>query len=201
MAVSSGTLAPPGEYNWNCVHWHHLTNTIELVLPSAHPSPQPKWQINRFSCFCTAHGRKSLYFTMGDPFPKNCPFPWGGEYEPPSNTWFSGPIKVHNPKGISTDSAVFAQTTAECPNTLQWDTPSPLKIAPSHGGSGPHLIHGSLGPPESSTQTASQLLQAFSQGSLVWQTDRPTDRPRYSVGKNSASMYVVRAMRSKNKTS
>jgi len=26
-----------------------------------------------------------------------------------------------------------------------------LRIAPSHGGSGPHLTHGSLGPPESST--------------------------------------------------
>jgi len=23
------------------VHWRHLANTIELVLPSAHPSPQP----------------------------------------------------------------------------------------------------------------------------------------------------------------
>jgi len=32
---------------------------------------------------------------------------------------------------------------------------------PSHGGSGPHLIHGSLGPPESWTQTASRSLQPF----------------------------------------
>ena len=54
-----------------------LPNTIELVLPSAYPSPQPTRQIDRFSHFCTAHGRKSLYFTMGAPFPKNCPFPWG----------------------------------------------------------------------------------------------------------------------------
>jgi len=50
-----GTLTPPGEY-------------IELLLPSAQPSPQPKRQIARFSRFCTAHGR---YFTMGDPFPQN----------------------------------------------------------------------------------------------------------------------------------
>ena len=27
--------------------------------------------------------------------------------------------------------------TAECPYTLQWDAPFPLKIAPSHWGSGP----------------------------------------------------------------
>jgi len=30
-------------------------NTIELVLPSAHESPQPKRQIDRFSRFCRAH--------------------------------------------------------------------------------------------------------------------------------------------------
>jgi len=52
------------------VQWRQLTNTIQLVLPSAHLSPQPKWQIDRFSHFCTAHSRKCPYFTMGDPFPK-----------------------------------------------------------------------------------------------------------------------------------
>jgi len=44
------------------------------------------------------------------------------------------------------------------------------------GDLNPHLIHGPLGPPKSSTQTASRLVQPFLQGSLVWQTDRPTDR-------------------------
>ena len=35
----------------------------------------PKWHLNRFSRFCTAHGRQSLYLTMGHPFPpQNCPF-------------------------------------------------------------------------------------------------------------------------------
>jgi len=52
--------------------------------------------------------------------------------------------------------------------------PSPLKIAPSHGGSGPHLIHGSLGPPESSTQMASRSVQPFCR---AHKCDRPTDRP------------------------
>jgi len=37
----------------------------------------------------------------------------------------------------------------------------PLKIDPSHGGSGPRLIHGSLGPPKSSNQTVCQSIQAF----------------------------------------
>jgi len=44
-----------------------LTNTIELVLLSAYPSPQPKRQIDRLSGFCTAQGRKCLYFTMDAP--------------------------------------------------------------------------------------------------------------------------------------
>ena len=48
-------------------HWRHLANTIELVHPSAHLSPQHKQQIDRFSRFCTCHGRKTLYFTMGAP--------------------------------------------------------------------------------------------------------------------------------------
>ena len=48
-------------------HWRHLANTIELVHPSDHLSPQHKQQIDRFSRFCTCHGRKTLYFTMGAP--------------------------------------------------------------------------------------------------------------------------------------
>jgi len=50
-------------------HWCHLANTIELVFPSAHQILQPKWQIDWFSCFCTAHDRKYLYFSVGAPFP------------------------------------------------------------------------------------------------------------------------------------
>jgi len=43
---------------------------------------------------------------------------------------------------------------------LQWALLSP-KIASSHAGSRPHLIRGSMGPPESSTQTASRSVQLF----------------------------------------
>jgi len=41
----------------------------------------------------------------------------------------------------------------------------------------PHLIHGSLGLPEWSTQMASRSVQSPLQGQLVWQADRP----RYST--------------------
>jgi len=45
------------------------------------PCPQPKRQIDQFSRFCTAHGRWSLYFTMGASLPQNCPT-YGGHLEP-----------------------------------------------------------------------------------------------------------------------
>jgi len=160
-------------------HWRHLANTMELVLPLPHPSPQPKRQIDRFIRYCTARGRKSLYFTMGVPFPK-----------------IAGP---------------FSWVTAECPYTLQWDAPPPLKIAHSimpalcslcncvlsfflsvlcslrlpviikvssylmlfpWGDLNAHLIHGYLDPPESSIQTASRSVYPSLQGSLVC---KPTD--------------------------
>jgi len=57
-----------------------------------------------------------------------------------------------------------------------------IQNCPFPWGSGPHLIHGSLCPPETSVQTASRLVQPFLYGSIVWRTDRPTYRPRYSVG-------------------
>jgi len=86
------------------------------MILSAHPSPQPKRHLDRFSCF-------------------------------------------------------FAQMTAECPYTLR-DDPSPLKIAPSHGGLGLPSNTWFPGPPEFSAQMASRSVQPFLQSSLVWQTDR-----------------------------
>ena len=40
-------------------HWRHLANTIELLLPSAHPNPRSKRQINQFSRLCISQGRVS----------------------------------------------------------------------------------------------------------------------------------------------
>jgi len=72
------------QYDWT--HWRHLANTSGLLLPSTHPSPQPERQIDRFSHFCTAYGRKYLYFTMDSPFPNIAPSHRGSG--PASNTWF-----------------------------------------------------------------------------------------------------------------
>jgi len=57
-----------------------------------------------------AHERYSLYFTMGCSFPLKIALSHRGS-RLPSNTWFLGPTRVHNPKGISIGSAVFAGLT------------------------------------------------------------------------------------------
>jgi len=54
------------------------------------------------------------------------------------------------------------------------------KIVLSRGGSGPHLIPGSLGQPESTSQTAPRSVQPLLRGWRRWQTDRR----RYSVCNN-----------------
>jgi len=106
-----------------CAHWRHLAKMI-------------KRQFDWFSRFCTAHGRKSLYFTMGDPFPQNCSFSWGrsGPHlihdsliiiiiqkfitctcsQALSMNRRREPVRAKNPNGITVSSAVFTQVTAEC---------------------------------------------------------------------------------------
>ena len=90
-------------------------------------------------------------------------------------TRFLGPIRANNPNGMSIGSAVFAQMTAECPYTLQWGAPSPLKIAPSHGGPGPQSNIWFLGPSQVLNPNGIWIGAAVFAG-LTSETDRPTDR-------------------------
>jgi len=64
------------QYPPTTAHWRHLANTIELVLPSAHSSPQPKRQLDRFSRFCTAYGGVSILYN-GRPSPPKLPLAMG----------------------------------------------------------------------------------------------------------------------------
>jgi len=94
--------------------WTH----IKYIVCWAHLSPQPKWHFDRFSRFCTAHRRVSLYFTTGCPFlPQNCPSRGG-----------SGPHLIYDSFGQSEPTtqttsrsvhSFFVQLTAECLYTLQ----------------------------------------------------------------------------------
>jgi len=80
------------------------------MIPLAHPIPQTKQHLDRFSHFYTDDRRVSLYFAMGRPFPLKIAHYHGGS-GPPSNTWFPGSNRVLNPRGISIGSAVFAGLT------------------------------------------------------------------------------------------
>jgi len=87
-------------------HWGNLAYTIELVLPSAHPSPQPKQQINWFSRICTAHGRMSSGILWHVLSPNSYPLRMGDlgsiQY---MLTWVH---RAHNLNGIPIGSAIFA---------------------------------------------------------------------------------------------
>jgi len=84
----------------------------------------------------------------------------------PHLTRFPGPIRAHNPNGILISSAVFAQMTAECIYTLQWDVLPPSKLPFPWGIWTPSNTR-LLWPPESSTQMASRSVHPFLQGSVL----------------------------------
>jgi len=119
----------------------------------------------------------------GRPYPLELPLQMG--IWTPRNTQCLGPMRAHNPNGTSIGSAMFAQMTAECPYTLQWFACFLLKIAPSHVGIWTSCNTWFIGPTRVMNPNGNLIVQPFFQDSLVWQTgratDRPTDRPRYSV--------------------
>jgi len=121
--------------------WRPLANTV-------HPSPQLNRQIDRLSQFCTAHDRVSSDMPGHVLSPNNCPLDKRTMLWLPSapgfwhDTWtdwfhvgnlgsictcFFGPTRVHNPNGISTGSAVFAQFTSECRREYR-GLPFPTKL-------------------------------------------------------------------------
>ena len=114
-------------------HWHHLANTIELVLSSAHPTLQPKRQIDRFSRFCTDHG-ESPYTLQWAPLSSKIDPSHGGS-RPPSNTWFLGSIRAHKPNGISIGSPVLHRWPQSALILYNGTPISPWKLPLPMGGS------------------------------------------------------------------
>jgi len=73
--------------------------------------------------------------------------------------------------------------------------PFPLYISPCYGGSGPHLISGSLGPYPSPQpngiligSAVFPVLTTATDRPTDRQTDRQTDRPRYSVSNSTVTI-------------
>jgi len=90
--------------------------------------------------------------------------PFHGGSGPPSNKWFLGPIRVHNPsigfiRCCSDDRNVSLYFTMV--RFFSSELPFPM------GDLNPRLIHGSLGPPEFSPQVASRSVEPFLHGSVA----------------------------------
>jgi len=135
-------------------HWRHLANTIELVHPSESTTQTANRSVQPFFAQVTSESPCTYNWR---PHPPKLSLPMGDM--DPHVTRFLGPIRA---------------ITQTAPRSVQPFLRRRQKrvrivfnIAPSHGGSGPHLIHGSLGPPESETQTASRSLQPFLRGSVT----------------------------------
>jgi len=160
VSFYKGTLAPPGEYDWTCSSFGPLESTTDTANGSVQP-------------FLHSLRQKVPILYNGRPYPPELPLLMG-DLDLPCNTWCFLSIRVHNPNGTSIGSAVFAQMTAECLYTLQWFACFPSKLPLPMLSSRPHLILGSLSPPESATQMATWSFQPFLQ---IWQTDRATERP------------------------
>jgi len=154
------------------------------MIPWVHPSPQPKLHLDWFNRLMHSLHQSVIRHVRACPSPQNCPFLWGSG--PPFNTWFLGCTWFIVPSSISINSAVFAQLTADSPciyNGLSLLSKLPLPM----GDLDSHLIHGSLGPTESSTQ-----MSHFAGFISDRQTDiqRLTERPHYLVCNSRLHLYM-----------
>jgi len=86
------------------------------------------------------------------------------------------PTRVLNPNGTSISSAVFAQMTAECPYTSQWDDPFLSKLPLPVDGSELPSNTWFLGPNRVLNPNGISIGAAVFAG-LTSVTDRQTDRP------------------------
>jgi len=142
------------------------------TILSAHSSPQPKWHLDRFSRFCTAHDRVSLCFTTGRSIPPyNYPFPRGSG---PQNTILSA---NSSPQPKCHLDRFSRSCTDDHRASLYFTTgrPSPSKLPLPMGGCGPPSNTWFFGPTRvpnpNGISTASTVLAG-----LTGVTDQHTDR-------------------------
>jgi len=87
-SIGSAVSAQLTAESFYTLEWATLPQNCPLMDPDgdphliqdslgASPSPQSKGHHDRFSRFCTADRRVSLYFKMGRPSPSKLPFQWG----------------------------------------------------------------------------------------------------------------------------
>jgi len=155
--------------------WHSISAMSSSDSLTQKPTPRIKLRVTSY------HTTKVIAHQTPKPFIANC-FPKLvamatslSTYGPPSNTWFLRPIQAHNPNGIPIGSAVFAQTTVECPCTLHWVACSSPKLCPFPWGSGPPSNTWFFRPTQVLNPNGSSVGAADFAG-LTSVTDRQTDR-------------------------
>jgi len=137
-----------------------------------------------------AQTTRSVIIQRPPVFPLKLSIPMG-ESGPPSNTWLLRPTQVLSQNGIPIHSTVFAQLAADCTHTLQWASPCPHQHCPFSWGIWPPSTTWFLAP---TTRVLNQ--NSTSIGSVIFPrlttvSDRPTDRPRYSVCNSRLHLYGV----------
>ena len=75
-----------------------------IMLSWANTSPQTKRRLDRFSHFCTAHHKVSLYFAMGGPFPIKLTSSYSGVQIP------IGIVDSRSPVGIWTSTQTASRS-------------------------------------------------------------------------------------------
>jgi len=124
-----------------------------FLRPTRVHNPNSNRSVQPF--FCTAHGRVSSGMPGYVLSPNNCP-----------SAWRSGPHLIHAslgpPESISQTASRSVQPFLySSRQSVVGNVMTCPSLAPSHGGSVPHLIRGSLRPLNSASQTASRLVQPF----------------------------------------
>jgi len=123
------------------------------MIPTAHPSQQPKRHPYRFSRLCTDDRRVSIYLTIGRPFsPKNLPLPMGDLEQGRSDGGYIGIYAL--PKSVP-DQLFCALIAADVVRLLVYRTvvscsknyTHPKRISGYDPDLEPHLIHGSRAHP------------------------------------------------------
>jgi len=159
------------------VHWCNLANTIEFVLPSAH-------RVHNLSS-------KSIGSAVFAQLTAECR--WAHWHHLANTTEHVLPLAPPSPhpKWLIDRFSRFCTYDRRMSLYFTMGRPFPLKIAPSHG-----LPSNTWFPwPTQVLNPNGIYISSAVFAGLTSVTDRPTDRPRYSVGNNRPhlrSMYVVR---------
>jgi len=162
-------------------HWRHLANTIELV----HSSPTWLHTPNRESIgSAVLHSSRQKVPILYNwrPYPPELPLPMGDV----------DPYLAYDSLGPC-GSAVLHRWLQSVSILYNGSSVSLSKLPLPMAGSGP---------PESSTQPTTGSLRPFLQGSLVWLTDWPTNRPTDHVIRSvkMGRMYVPSTAMRRNNT-